>query len=379
MKTGHLTLIICLSLFVVSCARDHLEIMGDGLDHLPYNPSEYSLDIPQEYLNLPINELDDKELTLEGITLGQHLFYDPILSIDGSVSCASCHKIERAFSDKTVVPEGVGGAKGNRSSMSLLNLHFSNTGLFWDGRVNSLSEQAEMPIQNELEMNNTVQNVEEKLREHIFYPELFRKAFGIKSKDEISFLLVTKAIAQFETIMISGGNSKYDRYLKGQYELTEEESRGFELFFNKSDHANSPDVNNPNIPITNCSNCHTPPLFTSLQYLNNGLDSLHLLTDPGRSLVTRQDTDVGRFKTTSLRDIELSAPYMHDGRFATLMEVIEHYNSGGVQTMTTDVNIKPLGLTETQKEHLISFLRMLTDTSYRQNPLLQDPFARIEK
>ena len=342
-----------------SCEDD----MND-LDHIDYNPTSYVLDLPPVLKNIPIPE--DNPLTLDGITLGQHLFYDPILSQDSTMSCASCHAPEKSFTDGLAFSEGVTGEFGTRSSMSVINAAFYTGGLFWDGRALSLEEQAIGPVENPIELHENWDNVEKKLKNHVDYTIMFRKAFGILDSDEITRELAVKAISQFERIIISGF-SKFDKSREGLAVLTDEEVQGRDIFFDS----------NFLLPDGECAHCHNTPLFTTNEYFNNGLDAVESLwdfNDLGLGEVTGIPFDNGKFRAPTLRNIVLTAPYMHDGRFNTLEEVMDHYNEGTHASDNTPEIIRDLELTELQKENVIKFLLTLTDTSYLENELVLNPF-----
>lgn len=346
---------------------------------IPYNPIEVTLELhdslPQ--MAIPI----DNPLTEAGIELGRHLFYDPVLSLDSTVSCNSCHLLDGGFTDNLPVSEGVNGAMGRRSSMSLFNIGFANNGLFWDGRRQTLEEQALDPVEDVHELAEDWDNVELKLRRSDFYPQMFRTAFGIESRDEITRELAAKALASFERTLILFGGSVFDRFKylnEPGLNLPDAAVDGFNMFR---------DVPSDNLPDIECEHCHTRPLFTSDNYRNNGLDAVDDLNDfedLGRGGVTMNVIDNGKFRAPTLRNIALTAPYMHDGRFETLREVIEHYNSGGHPSLNKNTLIVPLGMEEPEVtnnvvggdaiEAVIAFLHTLTDTTYLSNPAFQNPF-----
>ena len=338
---------------------------GD-LEDIRYSPVEY--DVPsRETENLGILPIpDNNELTEQGIKLGQRLFFDPILSLDNSMSCSSCHDPAKGFTDGLSFSPGVQGLEGVRSSMSLVNAAYYTKGLFWDGRSEQLENQALLPVEDELEFDHDWVSVEEDLQNHDEYPKMFREAFGIEDSEQITKDLAVKALSQFQRIILSG-NSKYDKWKDNKAVLSDEELMGFETFF---------DVN-PLLKDGECGHCHNEPLFTSNQYFDNGLQEADLISDYkdiGRALVTGNDADYGKMRAPTLRNIALTAPYMHDGRFETLEEVVEHYDSGGHATPNRDPLVHTLNLTEEQKNGLVAFMKTLTDTTYLQNPLLVDPF-----
>lgn len=334
-----------------------------------YNTTPYTLEIPNWLPKIVIP--NDNTLTVSGVGLGRYLFYDPIFSKDSTIACASCHLQELGFSDPRKISLGVNQAKGTRNAMSLVNVGFYSNGLFWDGRSKTLEEQALLPIEDHTEMNESWDNVVKKLRRHPTYPKMFRAAFGIEYATEITKELAVKAMAQFERTLISG-YSRFDRIvfqndLNAGF-LTDAEERGRELFFFEL----SQQLDHPG-----CSHCHGGPLFTDNTFRNNGIDSVVTLNDfkdRGLGAVSKKMGDNGRFRVPSLRNIELTAPYMHDGRFNTLEEVIDHYSSGGHFADNLDANIRKFVLTERDKKDLIAFLKMLTDTTFVNNPVHKNPF-----
>ncbi len=306
-------------------------------------------------------------MTEEGIQLGRMLFYETALSDDFSMSCSSCHKTQGSFTDNLAVSEGIDKIAGRRSSMSLLNIGFADNGLFWDGRSASLEAQALLPVEDTIELHTTWPTVLERLREDEEYPEMFRRAFGINHRDDISKELVARALAQFERTLISSGNSKYDRWIRNEVELSDEEFLGYVLFFDLED----------NIRDAECGHCHNAPLFTTDEYFNNGIepiDNLDDFPDLGRAEVTGLKNDQGKFRVPTLRNIALTAPYMHDGRFQTLEEVLDHYRHGGHFQPNKDPLIRNLDLDDLQVEALIAFLHTLTDSTFIEDPRFQSPF-----
>ena len=299
-------------------------------------------------------------------SLGLHLFYDPILSADSTMSCASCHLPEFSFTDGKALSTSIDGFEGKRSSMSLINIGFVQAGLFWDGRSKTLEEQALLPVEDPIEMHNTWANVVSKLQVHPKYPKLFRESFGIKNVSEISKELTAKAIAQFERTIISK-DSKYDRVVDGKDIFSDLELIGFGLYFD----------NDPDLPDTECGHCHNVPMTSSDDFFNNGLhetNSLDGFPDLGRGIVTKSRADNGKFRAPSLRNISYSAPYMHDGRFKTLDEVLAHYNSGGKKSPNADPLIRNLKLDKFYLDCLKAFILTFNDSTFYQNPNLKNPF-----
>lgn len=366
--------------FLGACKKDNPP-GGNGdedLTNIPYNPQAYAILKPEHFPQIPVPP--DNPMTYDGVQLGRRLFYDPILSGDSTQSCSSCHLPAGNFTDNLAFSKGIDGIAGNRSSMSLLNIAYAFNGLFWDGRALTLEDQALQPVENTIELHTTWPSVVAKLRNHPKYPEWFRKAFGIASKKDISKELAAKAIAQFERILISSGKSKYDRFLQGDFDaLSDEENDGRKMYFDEG--ANVP------LPDAECFHCHGGLTLTGNVYENNGIDAAATLfdfIDKGRGEVTKDSNDNGRFRAPTLRNIALSAPYMHDGRFKTLDEVLEHYKKGGKYSPNRNGFIHPLGFrdgqggffgfTDEHKQSILKFLHALTDTAFVKNPDIQNPF-----
>ncbi len=356
--------IILLALaLVVSCVKEP-ENETPITPITPSQPTAYSLDIPPLFAQnisqpfIPANN----PTTVEGVALGRKLFFDPILSGDGTQSCASCHAPQFAFGESSRFSTGIDGIQGNRNAMPLFNMAWNwGNRFFWDGRAPGIEPQALGPVVNPIEMHNTWQNAVASLQNHSEYPALFRAAFGPRPIDSI---LVTHAIAQFERTLISG-NSRFDQYLNGQISLTAQEIDGFNVFMseNRGD----------------CFHCHgnaANPLWTDNLFHNNGLDAT--FTDLGLGGITGNPNDNGKFRTPSLRNLAYTAPYMHDGRFATLDEVINHYSEGLQNSSTIDPLLKYIGqggvqLTPSDKAALKAFLLSLSDDSFINNPDFQAP------
>lgn len=338
-------------------------VMGgcnDDPDDGPHVTTPYFLQIPQGLPPMDAFIPDDNPMTVEGVALGRKLFYDPLLSGDNSQSCATCHRQEFGFAEQQRFSEGIDGSFGNRNAMALINMGWNQFGFFWDGREATLEAQALKPVTNPIEMNTTWPEVEAKLNAHADYPLLFKQAFDV---DRIDSLTVAKAIAQFERTLISG-NSKFDKWYNQQIlQLNDSELRGFVLYTTEG---------------ADCFHCHgLGGLITDNRYHNNGMDT-DFSADPGRYLVTGDDGDMGKFRTPTLRNIELTAPYMHDGRFFTLEEVVEHYSEHVLMSETLDPSMELVGvggaqLTPQEKQDLVAFLRTLTDQDFLVNPDHSDP------
>ena len=292
------------------------------------------------------------------VELGRHLFHDPMLSADGSMSCATCHRQADGFADPRARSVGVHGDVGDRNAMAIVNLGFDSR-FFWDGRESSLIAQAHDPVVNPVEMAGDWSTVEEKLRASERYPQLFYEAFG---NLDIDSLQAVEAIAAFETTMLSF-NSPYDDYFyNGNADaLSESALRGFDLYFGEAE----------------CIHCHAGPLLTDQTFKNNGVDAF--IDDPGLGAVTGSDEDLGKFKVPTLRNIAQTAPYMHDGRFEDLMAVMDHYDSG-VDSLTPNLDpdmhvyAEGLNLSEQDKLDLVEFLKSFTDEGFLTDPDLANPF-----
>ena len=353
-------------LLFVSCGDDVTEVVNpDDLTAIAYDPVDYIVDVPDHFPQLVIP--DDNLLTIAGVDLGRHLFYDPILSANGNASCATCHLPSGNFTDNLPLSIGSEGETTPRSSMTLINVGFNNSGLFWDGRSLTLEEQALLPVEDPIELHESWSNVEGKLRDHPDYPVKFRKAFGIENKNEITRDLAVKAIGQFERTLISA-NSKYDQVISGNAVFSDRELQGHDIFF---------DINEDISKHAECGHCHNAPLFTTNEFFNNGIQqpiAENTFEDNGLGNISGNLFENGMFKTATLRNILFSAPYMHDGRFATLDEVIDHYITGGHLTTNLAAVLRPLTMSEEDREALIAFIRTLEDTEFLNNPDFQSPF-----
>lgn len=356
-------LLLLASVFVLAgCRHDPVE---GPIDELVYDGTPYALSYGQ-FPEPPIAL--DNALTEQGVKLGRMLFYETDLSLDGSMSCASCHRQQHAFSDSLQFSIGVHGLPGGRQAMGIFNMAWNTNNFFWDGRSPLLRDQSLKPIQDSLEMAETLDNVVAKLNADQTYPDQFMRAFG---SEEITPYKMSLALEQFMNSIVSV-DSRYDRYLAGSIALDESEERGRELFFAEY---------NPFFPDdsgADCAHCHTPRNFENDLYINNGLESDASVTDYGRELVTNDPADRGKMKVPSLRNVALTAPYMHDGRFQTLEEVVEHYDSGLEASATLDPALEHtratgLMLTAQDKLDLIAFLRTLTDETLPSRAEYGDP------
>ena len=288
---------------------------------------------------IPVQFPKDNPYTPEKAALGKLLYFDPRLSADNTVSCASCHSPAFAFTDGKAVSDGIRAQKGGRSAPTVINRAYS-LNQFWDGRAKSLEEQAGGPMQNAIEMGNTHEGVVKSIQGIAGYAPLFAKAFG---SPEIDIDRTTKAIATYERTVLSG-NSAYDRYKAGNKRaLSAAQQRGMDIYFNKA----------------KCDQCHEGVNFTLNSYNNLGVGSDKPNPDTGRYAVTKNDAEWGSFKTPTLRDIARTAPYMHDGSLATLEAVVDFYNKGGIKNKNLDEKMKPLDLSKAEQTDLVAFLKSL--------------------
>jgi cytochrome c peroxidase len=355
-------IIVLVSLFCFSCEEKPVIVEDNGdLTKIPYTPTLYTVVLPTHFPKMPIP--DDNPLTVEGISLGRKLFFDKSLSANNTMSCATCHDPKKSFTDGQAFSKGIDGILGKRSAMSLINIGFTKNGLFWDGRAKTLEEQALIPVEDPIEMHNTWPEVERRLKKHDVYPSLMRQAFGISNKSDISRQHVVKALAQYQRILLST-NAKYDKIIKGEAKFTDLELEGFNLY------TDSP---GDDLPDAECFHCHSLDLATSDAFFNNGLQesaSLNGFKDLGKGGVTGQVSENGKMRAPTLRNITLTAPYMHDGSLPNLEAVLQHYNSHGKPSPNKDPFIRDLKLTAKHKEALIAFMKTLVDTSYLKNPLV---------
>jgi cytochrome c peroxidase len=367
MNKLYLLLSLCFFSVLVSC-QDDPETAPEATPLTISRPEGFSeMQIPA-----------DNPTTIQGVALGRKLFYDKRLSSNNTQSCGSCHQQSKAFTDGKAFSEGAKGAFGTRSSMSLANAGWFPA-LMWDGKAQTLEQQAHMPIENPVEMASKMPEVIARLQATSEYPRLFKEAFG---SSKISPQNISKAIAQFERTLVSA-NSKFDRYKRQQEALSPQELRGFKLF------ATHPDPGK-NLRGGNCGDCHgSTGLFDrglDGEFSNNGLDENP--TDSGLGGTSANPADMGKFKIPTLRNVALTAPYMHDGRFQTLEEVLTHYNehikfnspnlSVQMAASNNNQNDDPadprLGLTPAEIADIIAFLNTLTDTEFVTNPAHSDPF-----
>jgi cytochrome c peroxidase len=335
---------------------------------LPDIPYRYAdIDLPAHFKTAAALKFDStppgNPLTDHGATLGRVLFYDTRLSANNTVSCGSCHAQAQAFDDPNQFSRGFKGGRTDRHAMNLVNLRYQPSGrFFWDERGGNLEGMVLLPAENTVEMGLDLAQLPAILARDRRYPELFRAAFG---SPDITLHLVTRALAQFIRSMVSY-QSRYDQGRAGVQSVADDftnftllENRGKALFRR------------------NCALCHLPNQdahFVMTEPANTGLDDDARTTDGGVGDITLRPADLGRFKSPSLRNVEFSAPYMHDGRLATLEAVIDHYSSGGKNHPNRDIRIQPLHFTDSEKAALVAFLKTLTDRSFLTDPKFSDPF-----
>ena len=333
-----------------------------------YEATPYKLDIPSHFPDMIIPS--DNPMTVEGVELGRYLFYEKRLSGDNTMNCATCHMPEHSFSDNNQFSTGIDGIQGTRQSMALINMGWESF-FFWDGRETTLEGQILGPVPNPIEMHQSWKDAAQKLNADVIYRNRFFRAFNEEGIDSIK---VSKAIAQFIRTMISS-ESKYDVMYKYENNMSltaseqtifqtvdNEEWAGYDLF--------------KSLNGADCFHCHNGPLMRVKKFSNNGLDAT--FSDNGRGAVTGNSNDNGKFKVPTLRNIALTAPYMHDGRFTTLDDVIEHYSSGVVNSSTIDPLIEyasqgGVQLDAQEKYLLKKFLLTLTDYNFINNPKFKDP------
>jgi len=287
----------------------------------------------------------DNPYTPEKAELGRLLYYDKRVSADNTVACASCHAAEKAFADNLPVSVGIRGQKGGMSAPTVINRGYGQL-QFWDGRAGSLEAQAIGPMANSIEMGHSHEGVVKQLRKIPGYRAQFKTVFGT---EEFDLEMVAKAIATFERTVVSG-NSPYDKFRSGDKKaLTAAQVRGLSVFVNKA----------------KCDACHEGSNFTLNAFHNLGVGSQKATPDEGRFAVTKDPADWGTFKTPTLREIAKTAPYMHDGSLATLEEVVDYYDKGGIKNKNLDERLKPLQLTAAEKKDLVEFMKSLNGEGWQ--------------
>lgn len=309
----------------------------------------YYLEVPAWFPEIEFP--GDNELTVERVELGRKIFFEPLLSLDGTISCGSCHHMEEAMADTGALSVGIYGQLGLRNTPSLGNVAYV-TPLLRDGGTPTLETQVLAPLSDPLEMAHNIVDAGERLAELPEYNELAQAAYG----RDMDYYVITRALAAYERTFISG-DSKYDQVMfKGVGSFTTSEMSGMNIFFSDS---------------TNCSDCHTGVLFTNNTFHNNGLYLNY--PDSGRARITFLPDDNGKFKVPTLRNVEVTEPYMHDGSLLTLEDVVDHYMSGGQPHVNKSSLINGFTLTPAQKQDLVNFLKTLTDVSFINNEALTSP------
>jgi len=314
-------------LILISCKK---EVSEPQSDFTVFEVPDY---FPQPKYNFSGNPITEK-----GFELGRKLFYDPRLSVDGTVSCGSCHAQVHAFADHGLaLSAGVDGKLGRRNAPGIFNLAWIPE-FMWDGGIHHVELISLAPLTDSVEMAHNMEDLLTYLNNATEYPSEFEAVFG---SAEITSYELFLALTQFQASIVSDG-SKYDKYLRGELQLSADETQGMDLF-------NS-----------NCSSCHSGVLQTDFSYRNNGLDLIS--NDPGRGRITLLESDIGKFRVPSLRNVRLTNPYMHDGRFPTLKAVLDHYDSGIQPHPNLDSELQEgIELTEYEKERIIDFLKTLSD------------------
>ena len=346
-REGRWALLLFLSLLLAGCLVDHSSETPNtdpGYSDGNWTPERPVLPQGWPALHWP----KDNPYSSAKAILGRRLFFETALSRDRTVSCGTCHKPSQGFANAgQLLSTGVFGLKTHRNAPSLTNVAFGSSFMF-EGGVPTLELQALAPLFAENEMDMTTGEIESRLGADTLYVRLFQQAYG---DGVVSLARVTKALATFQRTLVSY-RSPYDRWKAGdQNAISSAAKRGEALFTGEK---------------ADCWHCHAPPLFTNGTFHNLGLDSV--LTDMGRALITGQTTDEGKFKTPTLRNVGVTAPYLHDGRFATLTEVVEHYNTGKSPHPNTDALMRPLGLTSQEVSDLVAFLEALTDSTFLAQP-----------
>lgn len=334
---------LIISLVFISCKKPVIEEIDQ--DDPEYIAFRHPAGFPS-----PVYPIDERPINVEKFKLGRELFYSTVLSSDNTISCATCHAQTHSFADHNIdLSVGVGGAVGIRNSPPIFNMawqpHF-----MWDGGVNHLEVFSIAPITNPVEMNETIANVVNRLNASDYWKNRFKTAFGSGNVTDQQLLI---ALTQYMLLIISD-RSHYDKVMKGQGVFTTEQQAGYDLFRQK------------------CASCHKEPMLTDYSFRNNGLDIVS--ADEGRFLITQDNSDKGKFKVPTLRNVLLTYPYMHDGRFFTIDQVLEHYSSG----IQSHQNLDPLlqngiSLTADDKKNLKRFLETLNDYELMGDKLLSEP------
>jgi cytochrome c peroxidase len=326
-----------------------------GFCCLTWNNSPFPFQVPKGFPP-PFYQFSNNPRTKQGFELGRKLFYDGILSKDGNFPCSSCHQQFAAFATyEHRLSHGFNNQFSFRNAPGLFNLAWEKE-MNWDGGVNHIEVQPLVPLLDPHEMAENLNEIIARLKKDNVYPSLFNQAFGSPG---INSQRILKALAQFTASLVSA-DSKYDQMKKGTAHFNQYEQIGYVIFQQK------------------CTQCHREPLFTDFSYRNTGIEIDSTLKDYGRMRITGRKEDSLKFRVPSLRNVFLTFPYGHDGRFATISELLEHYNSGVVQSTTLDSSLrKGIPISENDRFYLISFLGTLTDSNFVKNPLFGDPETGI--
>ncbi|MFN5621600.1 MAG: cytochrome-c peroxidase [Flavobacteriales bacterium] len=309
-------------------------------------PDDQPLEVKKPPIFPVFDYPDDNRPTTLRVLLGRKLFYDTRLSANGTTHCGSCHVLSAAFTDGRATSPGMTGAVGTRNAPTLANIAWMKR-LMMEGGVPTLETQALAPLHDSLEMGHNMMHVVERLNRAGDLNSLAKKAYG---RDSIDPYVITRALACFQRTFVSG-DSRYDRFNLGQKDqMNASELRGKELFFSER---------------TQCASCHSGVFFTDMDYHNIGLTQHY--ADDGKARATHLPEDIGKFKTPTLRNIQLTSPYMHDGSLSSLEEVIAFYNRGGEAHENRDARIHPLNLSQEESADLLAFLTSLTDWNFVQN------------
>lgn len=337
--------VLSFSLFILSSG-----FIGDN-NYFSISQKDVEFHIPKEFPK-PFYNFKNNIPTPAGFVLGRKLFYDPILSKDSSISCGFCHQRIAAFAHiDHALSHGINGLIGKRNVPPLENLVWDNS-FMWDGRINHLEMQPLSPITNPLEMNEMIEHIIKKLQRNKEYAAMFKAAFNDSVVTSQNML---KALAQFTGLMISD-NSCYDKYIRGDDTLSASELKGLQLFRDK------------------CAQCHKEPLFTDNTFRDTGLPMDTNLRDSGVAAINGQMKDFMKFKVPSLRNIAMTYPYMHDGRFRNLKQVLDHYTQKFTKASGADpILVKGIQLTENDKSNIIAFLKTLTDETFLHDRRFADP------
>jgi cytochrome c peroxidase len=334
-----LAILIAAATGITGCRRE-----PDASSPAPDTSSLVSFRVPAGWPQ-PFYNFQENELSQKGFELGRKLFYEVRLSRDNTISCGSCHAQFAAFAHLDhPLSHGIDGRFGLRNAPGIFNMAWKPA-YFWDGGVTNLENQPQVPIENHVEMDLTLAGAVERINSDATYRELFKEAFNVET---ITSKYIFRSLAQFMAAMVSA-NSRYDMYTRGETggSLTTLELQGLELFRSK------------------CGTCHKEPLFTDDSYRNNGLQVDGGLNDSGRARITLLPSDMHKFMVPSLRNVDLTRPYMHDGRFNSLDAVLEHYRSGITASETLDESLKNgIDMTDDDKKAIIAFLKTLSDQTF---------------